>query len=666
MKSSNKNILLLAIFSAIVLTFLIGNISAYTEEYKNYIWYSDGVEITTLPLGNYWHINYIITPGSGERVNCGVDGKSIYVNGVNLVRTCYDGYTCGRKDEPFTMGTVVGCVKWIDPNTQCSCTDAQSCFDPGYASKRRLDTCFGTPISSFWTFENVWGCLGQDLYKKATRSGFVAGFYQKTCDGTTASYCVDGHSDCQCNSVNGGWTNFDSWRNSTGILSQCNNCTQYHWEIRGRTCTNPSPSCGGNTCSGLSYETRAVYQSCGTINGGWTSFGSCSTTCGTGTQTRTCTNPSPSCGGASCSGTSSQSCTDYSGCSYTYSFQYGSWGSCSTTCGTGTQTRSASCLRNDGITVADSFCGTPVLSQACTDNSGCSSTTPTIIILSPMSGTYNSTSILINATSNQAVTWKYSLNGATNITFTPAITITVTEGSNTLFIYGTNANGTGSASVSFNVNTTQINQTVPTIVVYSPVASQNYSSTTIVLNASSDQNVTWAYNVNGTNVTWGSGQSILTTIQGTEGSNTLWVYANNSAYTNSTSFTFNVNSSLLSNYTYSWETDSWSSCSGGDRDRDVWCQRNDGAHVADSLCSGTKPDETDDCGSSNNDDVITINNGGKNLVITNQTTTSGIISLLNGKKSLFVDYKIMLWTLLFFVLLLLLIIIIILMIRANR
>jgi len=43
--------------------------------------------------------------------------------------------------------------------------------------------------------------------------------------------------------------------------------------------------------------------------GAWSSFGACSLTCGSGTQTRTrlCNNPAPSNGGVACSGAASES-----------------------------------------------------------------------------------------------------------------------------------------------------------------------------------------------------------------------------------------------------------------------------------------------------------------------------------------------------------------------
>lgn len=55
---------------------------------------------------------------------------------------------------------------------------------------------------------------------------------------------------------------------------------------------------------------------------------------------------------------------------WSYSWSIGGWGSCSKSCGTGTQTRTVTCKRNDGQTVADSFCtkyvsAKPATSQNC-------------------------------------------------------------------------------------------------------------------------------------------------------------------------------------------------------------------------------------------------------------------------------------------------------------
>jgi len=60
----------------------------------------------------------------------------------------------------------------------------------------------------------------------------------------------------------------------------------------------PDGNCGTTQCA-------ATGECCSATDGGWSAWGTCQANC---TQTRTCTNPSPYCGGASCVGPSTQTC----------------------------------------------------------------------------------------------------------------------------------------------------------------------------------------------------------------------------------------------------------------------------------------------------------------------------------------------------------------------
>ncbi len=82
-------------------------------------------------------------------------------------------------------------------------------------------------------------------------------------------------------------------------------------------CNSSPNSCGmtnpgtRNSCTGTCSATTPAESLCSSpIDGGWSLFGPCSSTvCGTtGIQTRTCTNPAPSNGGAACIGSATQSC----------------------------------------------------------------------------------------------------------------------------------------------------------------------------------------------------------------------------------------------------------------------------------------------------------------------------------------------------------------------
>ena len=118
------------------------------------------------------------------------------------------------------------------------------------------------------------------------------------------------------------------------------------------------------------------------------SWGSCSATCGGGTQTRTVqcqsgTSSSTAAADGACAGktkpSTSQSCNTQE--CYTYSYTTGSWSSCSASCGGGTSTRSVTCKRSDGQSVSDSSCSgsKPSTSQSC-NTGACATTTTTTTI----------------------------------------------------------------------------------------------------------------------------------------------------------------------------------------------------------------------------------------------------------------------------------------------
>jgi len=190
-------------------------------------------------------------------------------------------------------------------------------------------------------------------------------------DGTTVSdaYCGSGkpsssqgatnYNSCSYSFSYGGW----STPNGCGTVTQTRSASC----VRSDGTTVSNANCGTPVTS----QNTTNYNSC-SYNfsyGAWTNPSGC----GTVTQSR----------GASCirsDGTAvsnaycgtpvtSQTATNYNSCSYNWS--YGGWGACSTSCGTGTQSRSASCVRSDGTTVANSTCGTPATSQSCSSNAGC-------------------------------------------------------------------------------------------------------------------------------------------------------------------------------------------------------------------------------------------------------------------------------------------------------
>ncbi|XP_068740832.1 A disintegrin and metalloproteinase with thrombospondin motifs adt-1-like isoform X4 [Montipora capricornis] len=188
----------------------------------------------------------------------------------------------------------------------------------------------------------------------------------KAFDGPTTQVDIDYQATLvKFRSVNGGWSSWGGW-------GSCSRTCGTGSQNRYRSCSNPPPKNGGRSCPGTSRQsTSCTIKPC-PVNGGWSSWGgwgSCSRTCGTGSQNRyrSCSKPPPRYGGIPCTGTSrqSKSCT-IKPCPVNGGWSsWGRWGSCSRTCGSGSQNRYRSCSnpppRNGGISCP----GTSRQSKSC-------------------------------------------------------------------------------------------------------------------------------------------------------------------------------------------------------------------------------------------------------------------------------------------------------------
>ncbi|OWF44660.1 Hemicentin-1 [Mizuhopecten yessoensis] len=209
------------------------------------------------------------------------------------------------------------------------------------------------PINGGWSSYGAYGACS--ITCQSTTGGATSGTKTKTryCNNPTPKY--DGQ---QCSGsdtltasctpstycpVHGGW---GSW----GSYGSCSVTCASGTKTRTRSCNNPTPLYNGNNCSGSSTDTASCTLSPCPIDGAWTSWAAwstCTVTCGGGTSTRdrTCTDPSPQHGGASCPGndTATMDCNTQVCIIDGEWAAWNAWGTCTLTCGNGTQSRSRSC-----------------------------------------------------------------------------------------------------------------------------------------------------------------------------------------------------------------------------------------------------------------------------------------------------------------------------------
>ncbi|XP_056005434.1 SCO-spondin-like isoform X2 [Ostrea edulis] len=258
--------------------------------------------------------------------------------------------------------------------------------------------CIGCPANKNVTNWSAWGSCSVTCGTGTSRRNRSCGLTTEESEKHNCWFSETETRTCILNPcpVDGSWTAWSDW-------SDCSNICGTGQQSKTRTCTNPKPEHGGKLCEGDSTDQRTCvgcpankkvtewssWSTCSTtcgpgnqsryrkcnlteeesneynckfhetegrqcyirpcpIDGGWTqwsSWGGCSNNCGHGEEirTKTCDDPKPENGGKPCTGEGSEKrkcigCPD--GKVVT---QWSSWGQCSVTCGNGNQSRSRDC-----------------------------------------------------------------------------------------------------------------------------------------------------------------------------------------------------------------------------------------------------------------------------------------------------------------------------------
>ncbi|XP_048746179.2 uncharacterized protein LOC125658800 [Ostrea edulis] len=299
-----------------------------------------------------------VTCGSGKKSRSrSCNNPAPTGGGSNCPGSSTSSATCTLSACPIdgnwgNWGSYGSCTKSCGGGTQ---SRSRSCSNPvpqyggkscsGSSSSSQSCNTHYCPIDGKWASWGSYGtctvtCGGGTQRRSRTCSNPAPQYLGKNCPGSTVSSRSCNTHFCP---IDGLWTGWGQW-------SVCTETCGGGIQSRSRSCSNPTPQYGGAYCSGFSSNTQVCNTQNCPINGGWdmwSNWGSCTVTCGGGTQTRSrsCSKPSPQYGGLDCTGpkTSSQDCNTHN-CPIDGGFtNWGSWGTCTVTCGGGTQTRTRSC-----------------------------------------------------------------------------------------------------------------------------------------------------------------------------------------------------------------------------------------------------------------------------------------------------------------------------------
>uniref|UniRef100_A0A2K5V0W5 Adhesion G protein-coupled receptor B1 n=1 Tax=Macaca fascicularis TaxID=9541 RepID=A0A2K5V0W5_MACFA len=200
---------------------------------------------------------------------------------------------------------------------------------PAWAARRAA-------LPRLWS---LWGECTRDC-GEASRRGrrfCVSSSYSTQCSGPLREQRLCNNS-AVC-PVHGAWDEWSPW-------SLCSSTCGRGFRDRTRTCR--PPQFGGNPCEGPEKQTKFCNIALCPVDGNWnewSSWSACSASCSQGRQQRTRECNGPSYGGAECQGhwVETRDCF-LQQCPVDGKWQaWASWGSCSVTCGAGSQRRERVC-----------------------------------------------------------------------------------------------------------------------------------------------------------------------------------------------------------------------------------------------------------------------------------------------------------------------------------
>ncbi len=216
-------------------------------------------------------MTFPLTKCSGIATNCPTPNTNSY--GINASSSLCS-YPGGSRDGACGAGQIL--YHTSGSTTSCVTVNCNNAFEFVQSINSGSTTCFKAPATT------------------CPANQYVSVFNNGAPDTCTILPAWSG----SCAASNFGSSVTRASATSNGTL----NCSPYN---KSKVC--PAPS----TTTFVSQFTATGANCAGTfspVNGGWSAWSACSATCGGGTQSRTCSNPPPSFGGATCSGPPSQAC----------------------------------------------------------------------------------------------------------------------------------------------------------------------------------------------------------------------------------------------------------------------------------------------------------------------------------------------------------------------